>query len=1490
MSVVRRAVQILAVVCILLVGMASMAVIVTQTAWFKEWMRGFIVRQASNYLNGELSIGRLDGNLFYGIELEDISVTIDGETVVAIKDAGLDYNAFSFLLGHAIIDDIRLNQPVFRLEKTAEGWNLARLVKVRTPDRPQPRRRPIEIGRIGISDGTVSVKHASGAMAGIVVPSRFERIDASLSVRSNEDALTIDVAHVSLRAKEPSLGLNALSGRITRQGDAVVFENVSLRTEETSLRVGGSVQTAEHGRRTLTLSASSDKFTTDEIGRVIPWLRNYGLQPAFEASARGPVENLSVDLDMREARLGHVKGPLTLDVIGPDRRIAGSVSMSRFNFAPLVAAHTGPRTSFASHIDGEAEFDLALPKGKVPFRGTYSIKASRAHVAGYDAQDVAVNGRFEGRVVQVDGAASAYGGRTSARGTVVIGRPVVLDLAGNAAGVDLRNLPPVFRIPRAPSNLQFGWTLQSREGQYTATAEFDQSTLAGASIVPGTTGELTFGRGAAPVYAARGKVEHLDAHQVGRDFSIGFLINDRYRSRINATFDLKGRGGGRYALVLDATGTALDSELFSAAWPRLDFTARFMEGDVAIGAQGAFAGLNPAGLVPEERAKGDLSGTLDINATIRNYAEGVTAESLDLSGQVNLTPSTIADVSIDSAIVEGTYASRQGELTRLEVAGPDVKVSGKGPIALNDTGASNLELHAETSRLDEIGRLIGQPLGGRAVVDVTFTGNAQELKLAGTLQGSQVAYGEQSALTLNSTFDVTVPELVAEHATVNARSTATFVEVAGRRINQLTADTMYSRSQLEFDAVAQEGKRELAVAGSAVLHPDHQELHLGDVTFRTEQIEWRTVPGSAAAVRFKNHRIEIDALRVASGDQQIEANGVLGSNAEGLRVHAENVDVAQLDQLLLGEQRLAGRLNADATVSGPLDAPRAEGEFVLNQGAFRGFAFESLSGKVDYVGKGVNVDVRLQQSPSARLTATGYAPLSLFRRNAEPREGHETPTEGEGIELQISSSEIDLGVVQGFTSYVTNVTGVLQAQVKVTGTGHDPHFEGIVDVRGGAFTIPDLGTTYTGLDTTIDLSPDAVNLSQMRILDEHGRVMTIGGMLAVHERVVGAVDVQVHSEGFEVINNGLADLKLDTDLRITGELRTPRIEGFVEVDSGNVDVARVLEEATVDRLGVAGADLNTPDPAGPTLATVASPAPPAAALPAPSTAASATPAAGAPAAPPPAMPDLRFFDAVQVDVGVAIPGNLTLRGDDIRTSGGSADFGDVNLTVGGALQVRKASGERLRLIGEVNTIRGSYTFQSRRFEILRDGRIRFGGTEEIDPLFDLQARRVISSVEAFVHLRGSLRQPELSFSSRPPLDQADILSLIVFNVPVNELGEGQQISLAERAGALAGGYLVSGLTRSLANALELDELELQADAGLGLGPILSIGEQIGNNLFVRIRQGFGAAEATELILEYQIAEYLRLQGSVAQYANMAQRAVFTRVERGGLDLIFFFSY
>src|SRR5207253_604712 len=110
-----------------------------------------------------------------------------------------------------------------------------------------------------------------------------------------------------------------------------------------------------------------------------------------------------------------------------------------------------------------------------------------------------------------------------------------------------------------------------------------------------------------------------------------------------------------------------------------------------------------------------------------------------------------------------------------------------------------------------------------------------------------------------------------------------------------------------------------------------------------------------------------------------------------LKVRVENVDVAQLDQLLLGDQRLAGRFSATAALSGEMTAPRAEGEFSLTQGAFRQVKFDSFTGKVNYAGRGLNVDVRLQQNPEAWLTATGFAPMTLLRATPPETVGHVEP-------------------------------------------------------------------------------------------------------------------------------------------------------------------------------------------------------------------------------------------------------------------------------------------------------------------------------------------------------------------------------------------------------------------------------------------------------------------------------------------------------------------
>src|SRR5690242_21907546 len=75
----RRTLQIIAFIGTLVIGIVALALIASQTPWFRDWLRRFVVREAANYVNGTVSIGSLGGNLFYGIQLGDLAIDVNGE-------------------------------------------------------------------------------------------------------------------------------------------------------------------------------------------------------------------------------------------------------------------------------------------------------------------------------------------------------------------------------------------------------------------------------------------------------------------------------------------------------------------------------------------------------------------------------------------------------------------------------------------------------------------------------------------------------------------------------------------------------------------------------------------------------------------------------------------------------------------------------------------------------------------------------------------------------------------------------------------------------------------------------------------------------------------------------------------------------------------------------------------------------------------------------------------------------------------------------------------------------------------------------------------------------------------------------------------------------------------------------------------------------------------------------------------------------------------
>lgn len=1473
MQIVKRLTHVLIVVVTLVVGATAAAVIVSQTAWFKNWLRGYIVREAHQYLNGTLSIERLGGNLFFGIEMENVGLSMDGSQVVAVKDLGLDYSVFELLTKGLSVDSIRLDKPIIYLRREGDTWSLSRLVKKQQTeaDRSGPL-KPMAIDAIGISDGSVVVESPVGT-SGVDVPKRFDHLDAQLSFKYEPVRYSVEITHMSFRGSEPALALNALSGGIAVKDDTVFVEKLALRTSETSLSVDGAVQ---HYLTTpiFNLQISSDKLSVPEIARLVPALAGIRLQPSFNVKTDGPLDRLGVEMNVQSSA-GTASGKMVADLLMPGQSVAGDLSVKHLDLSSIL---NDPKLK--SDITANARLDVhgeALSNIDT-LRGTVSLDAPRLAAAGYVAERVHANAHINGRHVGVDGSAAAYGAATTVAGHVTLpaagtkNSAIAYDLHGEARHVDLRKLPRALNVPPAATDVNAAYHAQGHVDAgaaprvrprpvhgsaptMTADLRFQPSTVAGASLAAGSTAGVTI-NGKDVAYRADAIVANLDLERVGREFRLPALATDRYQSSINGHIVANGRGTTAADMDLTANGTLTDTSVLGGTIPQLAFDAAIAHDAAHVKAAGAFAGFDPAVASGKAELKGTLSGIVDVDATVTHLSSGVTPDSVEADGKVTLEPSTIGGLAITRASVEGTYRESTGDIRALDIVGRDVNVHASGRLALNDTGQSNLTVHADSPSLETVGQLVDLPISGIGRIDAVVTGNKRELKASGNVTGDAVKYGDSGALTVSSDLTAAVPELTLAEATVIADTHATFVTVAGQDINELAAKTTYRRKQLDFDATAKQPQRSLAAAGSLLIHPDHQEVHLQRLGLQTQGQTWQVAPGSQATINYAHDAVAVKGLTLLNGGQQIAADGTFGRPGDALKVTLTNVDLAGVDALLLRPPQLTGTLNASGTIAGTTAAPDVKGDFQVAKGGFQQYRYDNLGGTVNYAGRGVTLDAKLQQNPTTFLTAKGYVPVALFTGGtpgAARAAAHGAPVaKDDAIDLHIESTPIDLGLVQGFTTSLTKVTGTMQAKIDVTGSAADPHPTGVVTVDKAAFTVEPTGVSYTNLQGQIDLQPDKVHIDHLSVLDNHQASMSITGDLAIHERQVGGVELFLTANDFKVIDNALGNVRVNSDIQIAGELRAPRIEGDLGISTGTVNLDEILAltndsaYATKETAYLTAADATRKEPS--------------------------------------------FLDALKMDLHLTVPDDLVVKASELRTPGAPIAMGAMNLTLGGDLRATKAPGQQIVLVGTVNTVRGTYDFQGRRFDILRDGTVRFDGEplSDLNPILDIRTSRLIQGVEARVTVRGTLKQPDIVLSSTPPLEQADILSLIVFNQPINSLGEGQQISLAQRAGQMAAGALAGELAKSIGTALGVDTFEINTAPEGGGAASLTIGQQVGQNLYVKVEQGIGGQSETNFILEYELTKWLRLRTNVLQGSSTQQ--LFQRVQGSGVDLLFFFSY
>jgi translocation and assembly module TamB len=151
----------------------------------------------------------------------------------------------------------------------------------------------------------------------------------------------------------------------------------------------------------------------------------------------------------------------------------------------------------------------------------------------------------------------------------------------------------------------------------------------------------------------------------------------------------------------------------------------------------------------------------------------------------------------------------------------------------------------------------------------------------------------------------------------------------------------------------------------------------------------------------------------------------------------------------------------------------------------------------------------------------------------------------------------------------------------------------------------------------------------------------------------------------------------------------------------------------------------------------------------------------------------------------------------------------------GSINERTTPGEPTRATGELQVRDGQYLALARKLDIER-GRLIYNGGLLADPAIDIRAVKIFPDRKAGVNVRGSLREPRLSFFAEPSLPQSDIVQILLAGSPNFGEGKGSQAVAGQAAAILA-----SQLGSKLGIPDISVESDLTSDTSLVLGRYLS---------------------------------------------------------------------
>lgn len=948
-----------------------------------------------------------------------------------------------------------------------------------------------------------------------------------------------------------------------------------------------------------------------------------------------------------------------------------------------------------------------------------------------------------------------------------------------------------------------------------------EGALTGTFAVEGTAGDVAFdvdlaqttgsfdlrGRfasreGEPPVFEAFGTVERF---QIGALLGRAGLFPDPLSGRV----DIRTLAAGQYRFDVDLRGEA---SVF-------DLEGYYNAGEVpTYAAAGTIAGLDLSRLpVPVPLPASDLDGRIDVEG------RGTTLETLAGSFFFDAPGSTVGGTPLEAALVRATVAEGVLVLDTVAVTLADARIEAGGRLGLTRAIENRLDYRFRVPDLAALAAAVppGQlppELEGAVAAEGWVAGSVRAPELAFSLSGSGLRFKENrlGSVTASARFAYTPASGWDGEGTMEGDR----IDVAGQSFEHARVQVNGTETRFALGLVlARAEGTDLALSGRVEVEGRvPRGIALESLGVRYDGAAWSLV--DRATIRWGGvHGVLFEglALRRTDGeDGLIRLDGQLPpAGVADLRVELRRVELEGLAQLALGAPTLAGTLDLDAVIDGPVDDPAFTLDAVVADLEYEGATADSVAVVSDYARGSMQASASLWTGGMAVADVESRIPMRLSFDNLLP--AFEVVREG-ALTARATVDSLDLAMIAAVVPQLTEAAGRVSARATVSGTVERPNLQGWAALDEGMMAVEPLATRFEHVGARLFLEDNAIVIDSLAATNR-GTARASGSVRFLSD---GGPELNLRArlDDFEPIADpDVATLHLSGNLTLAGQLPSPELTGDVLVTDSEIRIPELSDPTGAEisdvEVGQLGADTVQAPPAGP----------------------------GA-------------LSAIAVrNMEVTVGEGVWLVSDDAR------------IQIGGDVVVTRA-GENMLISGELAAERGTYRLQigplEREFEIAR-GLVRFFGTPELNPELDIEARNRIRTftageatpVTVIVNITGSMEFPRIALTTdtRPPLPESEILSLLLFGRPTFELG-GSTGAYAEEllAQEAIGGILFSPLERLFVGSGLVDYVTVRSAAGGGgirnLGQTLGlttveVGTEITDNVFLTLECGVGVIfEAT----------------------------------------------